>query len=314
MADDTFISIIIPSYNSRETIERCLLSLKDQIDPKGLTNEVIVVDSSNDGTGDLVAASFPWVRLIRFPERILDGNARNVGVLRSQGNILAFIDADCVADSNWLSEIRLAHRAESPAIGGVIAHANPDSYVGWANYFCEFSQWMPQRHTTFMTDIPSACYSVKRWAFEKYGPFLEDIYCSDTAFNWRLERQGHKALFVPAIRVNHLSLYSFRSLLIKKFWHGRNFAQVRVAEQRLNVAKRFLLAAGLPVLPFLLFFRRAGFVRQHGPYLAPFIQAAPLIWLALAAWSLGEFMGYWAGASASVQNFPVVAPTPVVAE
>jgi len=289
------ISVIIPSYNSRETIERCLRALETQIDRQGVENEVILVDSSNDGTDKLVTAQFPWVKLFHFSERVMDGNARNFGISQAQSDLLAFVDADCVVEDHWLAEMVAAHQKVDPAIGGVIAHANPESYVGWANYFCEFTQWLPQSLTRPMDDIPSACYSVKRWAFEKYGPFLEDTFCSDTAFNWQLQKAGYAPLFVPTIRVSHLSLYTLKSLLLKKMWHGRAFAKMRVVEQAIPLWKRLLYCGGSGVLPFVLFYRRAQLVTQHSPYIVPFIKSAPLVWLALAAWSLGEAQGYGAG-------------------
>jgi glycosyltransferase involved in cell wall biosynthesis len=290
------ISVIIPSYNSRMTIEQCLRALETQIDHSGIENEVILVDSSSDGTAELVADQFPWVKLFHFSERIWDGNARNFGITQARSDLLAFVDADCVVDSGWLAEMVTAHRTEHPVIGGVIAHANPESYVGWANYFCEFAQWLPQNQTRFMADIPSACYSVKRWAFEKYGPFLEDTSCSDTAFNWLLQSKGYRPLFVPTIQVSHISVYTLKGLLLKKLRHGRAFAQMRVVEKTMPLWKRLVYWSGLWALPFVLFYRRAHLVTQHPPYIVPFIKSAPLVWLALAAWSLGEGQGYWAGA------------------
>ncbi len=57
MATEPILSVIIASYNARETIARCLQSLKVQSSLCEL--EVIVVDSSSDGTGDIVARDFP---------------------------------------------------------------------------------------------------------------------------------------------------------------------------------------------------------------------------------------------------------------
>jgi hypothetical protein len=37
-----------------------------------------------------------------------------------------------------------AHMNPSPLIGGAIDNGNPDSYVGWGQYFSEFSRWMPR--------------------------------------------------------------------------------------------------------------------------------------------------------------------------
>jgi glycosyltransferase involved in cell wall biosynthesis len=297
MDDAVLLSVIIVAYNAQQTIAQCLQALEPQLNNPDFKSEVILIDSSEDDTTELVQAQFPWVRLFHFSERQLVGNARNRGVGLARGNILAFTDADCVSDPNWLAELVTAHKAhETPAIGGVIAHADTGGVMAWANYFCEYAQWLPQPKTQAMVDIPGACYSVKRWAFEKFGPFLEDTYSSDTAFNWRLQAAGYKTLFVPSIRVSHISLYNLKTLLVKKIQHGSYFARVRTTEQKLTWQKRLGLEAALPVLPFLLFYRRAMLVFQHPPYVGPFFKSAPLVWLALVAWSLGEVQGYWMGA------------------
>ena len=77
------VSVVIPSYNARATIERCLASVLAQELEGGF--EVWLVDSSDDGTGELVEERFPGVNLVRFPERTLPGPARNEGIRRARG-------------------------------------------------------------------------------------------------------------------------------------------------------------------------------------------------------------------------------------
>lgn len=210
------LSVIIASYNSKKTIEGCLSSLKNQKTDKGF--EIIVVDSSTDGTAKLVEERFPEVKLYRFSGKKFPGDARNYGISRAKGEIIAFTDTDCIVANNWINEIIDAHNAhpEHPAIGGTVDNGNAQSYVGWGAYFCEFSQWMPQFPKCHMVDIPGCCLSIKRWAFEKYGPFLEGGYCSDTAFNWRLKSDGHKPLFIPSIKIYHININRFRKFLKKE--------------------------------------------------------------------------------------------------
>lgn len=286
--NSTKVSVIIPSYNSRKTIEKCLRSLEKQ---KG-DFEVIVVDSSEDGTAEIVAQRFPNVRLYTFSERKFPGDARNFGVSKARGEILAFTDADCIVDRNWASEISKAHQNQYPLIGGVIDNGNPESYVGWAYYFCEFSQWMPESPAGQMVEIPTGCLSLKRWAFDKYGPFWEGIYCSDTVFNWRAGKDGHRPLFVPSIKVSHINMTSLRGFLKRKVFHGRYFAMVRIKERSFSTLQRIAFVMISPLLPFLLFYRTTRRVFKNGIYLKQFMLSSPLVFLGLTAWSCGEFVGY----------------------
>jgi glycosyltransferase involved in cell wall biosynthesis len=285
------LSIIIASYNSQNTIQKCLESLENQI--AGEIFEVIVVDSSTDNTASLVAEKFPQVKLYKFSERKFPGDARNIGVSKAEGEILAFTDADCFVESDWVNKIIEAHqKTEHPVIGGAVDNGNPESYIGWGYYFCEFSQWIPQSQNCYLVDIPTTCLSPKRWAFEKYGPFLEGIYCSDTAFNWSLEKAGYKPLFVPSIKVAHINIEDLKDFWQRKVRHGRYFANVRVSLKNFSQWQIFLYITISPLLPFLLFCRRMMNVVSKGTYIKEFILASPLVFFGLLGWSYGEFLGY----------------------
>ena len=284
------LSVIVASYNSSETIEKCLQSLEDQKNREDF--EVIVVDSSEDGTPEIVENQFPKVRLYTFSERKFPGDARNFGVSKAKGQIFAFTDADCIVDNTWVNEIIKAHQTPYPAIGGAIANGNPESYPGWGYYFCEFSQWMSQSQECRMVEIPTCCLSIKLWAFDKYGPFLEGVYCSDTAFHWKLGKDGHKPLFVPSIKVSHINIQSLIKFLKKEVMHGRFFAAVRVSEQKFSMLQRITYVMISPLLPFLLFYHTAKDVLKKEVYLKQFILSSPLVLLGLTAWSFGEFLGY----------------------
>jgi glycosyltransferase involved in cell wall biosynthesis len=287
---DAPISAIVASYNARETIAACLDSLRKQTSAGIL--EIIVVDSSEDGTAGIVSREFPEVRLFTSAGRKYPGDARNIGVSHAKGEILAFIDADCVASPDWAREIVRAHGGSDAVIGGTIDNANPESAAGWAAYFCEFSQWMPGTPGGPVGEIPTCVLSVKRWVFDQYGPFLEGTYSGDTAFNWRLAEGGVRRLLVPSIRISHRNIDRLGDFLRKQIWHGRFFASVRTREKRFSRGKRLAHILGTPLLPFVLGGRVAGRVMASGTYVRPFLGAAPLVFLGLCFWSWGELLGY----------------------
>jgi glycosyltransferase involved in cell wall biosynthesis len=288
----TKVSVIVACYNAADTIDRCLSALEDQDCDEPF--EVVVIDSSKDGTADIVRRDFPGVQLHAFSDRKFPGEARNLGAARSEGEILAFTDADCVPDRRWVREIVDAHKRADPVIGGTIDTANPESFVGWAYFFCELNQWMPGTPAGYMADIPTGNLSVKRWAFDRYGPFLEGTYSSDTAFNWRIAEDGHRPLFVPAMRVAHVNVTDLADYLRRKIFHGRCFAGVRVAEREFSRARRLAYGSLSLGLPFLLSARAVRNVLARRVYRGRFALSFPLVFLGLAAWSWGEFLGYLA--------------------
>src|SRR5688500_9777628 len=101
------VSVIVASFTAIDTINGCLSALADQECDEAF--EVVVIDSSSDGTAD-VARRFAGVALHTFADRKFPGEARNLGAARSEGEILAFTDADCVPDPRWVREILEAHR------------------------------------------------------------------------------------------------------------------------------------------------------------------------------------------------------------
>lgn len=288
------ISVIVVSFQSRATIALCLQALSRQsLAPL----EIIVVDSGNDGTADFVAAQHPNVLLLRSAARLFPGDARNLGIHHARGSIIAFVDSDCEADPDWVARLAEAHTAADWIIGGSVGVANPQSLAGWASYLCEFAAWAPIGPIRHLPDIPTCCLSFKREAFAACGPFLEGTYCSDTVFNWRSCRLGHRPLFVPAIHVRHHNPTRLAAIVAKQHRHGRTFAAVRSRHFGWSRTRSALYALGSLLLPPLLWIRIAARLTPLPYYRTALLRATPALIPVLIAWSCGEARGYWDHAS-----------------
>ena len=289
------LSVVIASHNAEQTIQGCLSSLQSQQTDADF--EIIVVDSSSDRTAQRVQEGFPEARLYHFAHRKFCGDARNVGVRESRGDIIALTDADCTVVGTWVDEILRAHRSPHLAIGGAIANAEPSGLVGWAAYFCEFSRWMPGSEPRSLDDIAGANMSYKKKAFDTYGSFIEGTYCSDSDFHWRLGRDGHLLWFVPRIVVSHHSIDSLRALVRHEFEHGACFARVRIEAERFSRSRRLAYVVLSPLIPFWVLSKVARNNLRNSIYLSNFVRALPLVLLGVAAWSAGELVGYAGGRS-----------------
>jgi GT2 family glycosyltransferase len=283
------LSVIIASYDARDTIARTLACLKAQ--RGSVPYEVIVVDSSRDDTATLVARDFPWVQLLRVAERRFAGEARNLGATVAQGEILAFLDADCAVTPDWAEQVARAHALPYPVIGGVVENGNPASYVGWAYYFTEFNRWLPGTRAGFVNDVAGCSMTLKRSAYDRYGPFMSGGYCSDTQFAWRMAADGARPYLDPTIRVAHLNPTRLGVLLRHEPEHGRDFARLRSREQ-LSPGGALARVFSAPLLPPLLFLRAARRAWQSPGHRGRFLVAAPLTLAAMTGWSWGEFRGY----------------------
>ena len=102
------VSIIIPTRNRRDLLRQALRSAKAQTWPDV---ELVVVDeASGDGTGDMVAAEFPDVRIVRHDVPRGPGGARNSGLASSDSDWVLFLDDDdLLHDHHIESLVRASH-------------------------------------------------------------------------------------------------------------------------------------------------------------------------------------------------------------
>lgn len=97
------ISVIVPTYNEEANITACLQSLCHQTIDRD-EYEIIVVDgNSKDRTREL-ASEYADEVITQTSKRV--GGARNDGVLRARGDIVATTDADCIIPPGWLDTIK----------------------------------------------------------------------------------------------------------------------------------------------------------------------------------------------------------------
>lgn len=293
------ISVVVPSYNSSETIVQCLRSLCEQ-DFAG-EFEVLVVDSSVDGTEKKIARLFPQVRLIHLDEKTIPGKARNIGAQQAEGDILAFTDSDCVVDRRWLARIRENVQQNRSIVGGSVSNARPESAISRAEFyieFREFSQHSPARQIRF---LPSCNFAIKKNVFVDAGGFPDVRASEDTLFAHRLAGLGHAIYFDPAVHIRHLNRNRLKPYLRNQFLLGKYAAQVRKV---LPMPGGFFvkLPYAFPILPLVRTLRTLQFILQNSPgnavrQLLDFTLIYPIFFLGSMVWSYGFFKGIRSDAS-----------------
>ncbi len=109
------VSVVVCAYNADRTINTCLAALEKVRYPN---YEVIVV---NDGSTDHtlpICKKYPYIRLICQENKGLSV-ARNVGMEASTGEIIAYTDADCDVDPDWITYlVHTFHHTGRVAVGG----------------------------------------------------------------------------------------------------------------------------------------------------------------------------------------------------
>ena len=133
MINPVFATVIIPVHNDRKRFERCLAALCEQTYPRDKFEIVIIDDGSTDGLEGAVRPYLDGAGLdikYFYQENKGPAAARNLGIKHSRGDILAFIDSDCLPRENWLEEILKGYDFDKTAgVGGVIEARPTDSKV-----------------------------------------------------------------------------------------------------------------------------------------------------------------------------------------
>ncbi|MCJ7634618.1 glycosyltransferase [Candidatus Bathyarchaeota archaeon] len=202
-----FVSIIVVVLNMADMIGACLSSLISLDYPKD-KYEVIVVDGGSTDKTVQICQGFSAKLVVET--RKGRGIARNVGIANSHGDIVAFIDADCVASTDWLSVHVENHREMSVgAVGGSVK--NP--YIGRSTLpailshfdnFAEFDEKLPKR--TFY-HIPTCNASYKRKVLFEVECFDDklDMY-EDFLLSKKIANSGYRVIFEPKAKVLHFGI------------------------------------------------------------------------------------------------------------
>ncbi len=281
------VSVVIPCYNAKATIAETLGALEAQELPEPY--EVIVVDSSDDGTDAIIRERFPGVELVRLDRQTLPGSGRNLGVRRATGEIIAFTDADCVPGPDWLALLVQRHRElTTDGVGGSVVNGYPGSVTAWISHLIEFNEWTETTAAGFQPNIPSCNLSFKRAVFDRRGLYFTDVFpAEDLLFTWALAQEGGRLYFEPAARVVHLSRMGLGRLLR----HQKRLGMAS-AEARRRTGMPGHLFVRYPVLSILLppvRWLRASLrlLRKDLPKALLFWLLTPLYLLAATAWTVG---------------------------
>ena len=286
------VSVVLPSYNSKTWIRECLQALRNQ--RTQLTFEVILVDSSNDGTENIIKKEFPEVRLFHFEEQKMVGTARNIGVEKTKGEIVLFLDTDCIANPTWIDQMYSAIRnLDADGVGGSIENGTSLSITGSVGYYLEFYRFLASHGKPFTTQFLMGGNS----GFKK-GVFKTNLYSDmsigdDFTFSWQLTKQEKLLFFLPPASVTHMNKTGVRKVLQYQYKIGLGACSYRdfVSPDVMRFLK---------TLPFLIFFVPLGIMgwigftilRRRGLLeFLKFVVLLPFLYIANNFWAMGFFRG-----------------------
>lgn len=218
------VSIVIPAFNCAAHVERLLASLFAQTYPHRSYEIILVDDGSSDDTAEIAQRTLAqWDGAGRVLRKANGGpaSARNVGVRASTADVIAFIDADCVADADWLESVVATLATGAAGAGGPLRNVAPP---GWVSGYLDACQFFRQRARNGVVDyLLTANVAFRRDALTQVGGFTEQpgVWAEDADLSFRLKQQGYMLLLAPGGAVTHYgSPGSLRSLSRELYRYG----------------------------------------------------------------------------------------------
>jgi glycosyltransferase involved in cell wall biosynthesis len=212
-------SIIIPSFRSEKTIEKCLQSLSNQNYSKQ-RYEIIVVDNFSKDNTEKIAKKFKKIRFIKKVSN--PAEARNYGAKVSKGVILIFTDADCVVPKNLLKKVEEDFEKNDIAgVGGGYKTLNKENEA--ARFVGYEIAWRHSKEPKYTNFLGTYCCAYKRDVFLKFNGFNEKFLKAsgeDPEFSFRLAKAGYKLLFNKKLFVWHVHPSSFGKYFKQQFWRA----------------------------------------------------------------------------------------------
>ena len=220
------LSVIVMGYRDEATIVEAVGSVLSQVDDASI--EVVVVTSGGDRSAARVRAAHPEVLVIESPSRLLPGGARNVGVAATTGEFVAFLAADCRAESGWVAGRLGAHRAGYDAVGSAVSLVGRRTGAAWASHYLLFPSRLPGRSAGPLPprDDGGHGLSLRRSLLERLGRFDESTRIGeDTLITRRLADWGIPVWYEPTVRAGHPAPPSLAGLLREQADRGARRAR-----------------------------------------------------------------------------------------
>lgn len=181
------LSILIPSYNGRTHLRRCLDALR-QATPDA---EVIVVDgASTDGSAELVEREYPEVRLSRVRNHGW-AHASNRAAELATREYLLFLNSDAFVTTEAIGIMhrRLSHSHKTGAVAPMLMNEDGTRQKLFGAWY--WPVWRPVTRPMIAPVLSAACLMTTRRCFEKVGAFDEAFFLYNEEFDWCHRARAH---------------------------------------------------------------------------------------------------------------------------
>lgn len=225
------ISIIIPNRNGEKTIGACLEAAYASAYGDF---EVIVADDCSTDESVSVIQRYPCL-LVRLDRHAGAAAARNAGAAKATGDILFYIDADCLLLPGTLTSVARAVAGNTTTVfGGTYTPVAADDafFSNVQSAFINYSETkyaVPDYVASHAMAIPAVVFRQSGGFPADFMPILEDV-----EFSHRLRKMGYRLAMDPCILVRHIFNFSLGKSLKNGFRKSRYWTMYSLANRDLH--------------------------------------------------------------------------------
>ena len=236
--DASKVSVIVPHYRDLTGLAICLAALDRQTYPRNRFEVIVADNASPEGVEAIAAVIAGRAQLVVVSQKGA-GPARNGGVAASSGEVLAFVDSDCVAEPAWIEQ-GVKALGSFDFVGGRVKVLVEDPgrvtpVEAFERVFAfDFKTYIERKRFTGAGNLFCA-----RALFDRVGGFKTGV-SEDLEWSRRAQTFGFSLGYAPLAIVGHPARRSWAELLAK--W------------RRIN-AETYGLSAGQPARRLRWFLR-----------------------------------------------------------
>jgi GT2 family glycosyltransferase/glycosyltransferase involved in cell wall biosynthesis len=212
------VSLLLVNFNGLEHLKPCLDSI-DLLDwPKDFLEVLCVDNASSDGSLELLAANYPWVKVLPQETNLGFAPAVNLAAEHSTGDVLALMNNDMRVDAGWIRGLveQYDPSAGVVCVAGTIldwegTHLDfGDAGINFYGFGSQPSHGVPLADARIVdgAPLPFACGGamlIQREVFLSLGGFDPKFfaYFEDVDFGWRLQVCGYRTRLAANARSFH---------------------------------------------------------------------------------------------------------------
>ncbi|WP_397382164.1 glycosyltransferase family 2 protein [Prosthecobacter sp.] len=214
----TFASIIIPTCDRINDLQRCLERILPQLPFDGSVEVLVTDDGSSTNVQTMVHSVMPAARWVRGPRRGPAAN-RNSAARMATAEWLIFIDDDCLPDMTCVHAYLKAMREDSSQVfvleGAIRRSPSPPSLL-----------WEAPENLKEHGHLTCSCnFAIRAETFHMIEGFDEryvaGVYAEDTDLSARLSSAGYSVKFLPEASVEHPIRLMPNAHRLAKRWEGK---------------------------------------------------------------------------------------------